>query len=73
MATLYYAVPKALAALPTDQSQDLREQFRRYNVQALMLAPQAERDRAAAQLSLILREAAKRKAVSGENPRRTAP
>jgi thymidine phosphorylase len=70
---LYYGVPKALAALTRDRSQDLLEQFRRYNVQALMLAPQAQRNEAAEQLSAILREAARRKAGPDEKPRRAAP
>jgi hypothetical protein len=69
---MYYAVPKALDALPNDESADLRERFRRYNVQALMLAPQAERDVAADQLAQILREAGRRKS-DGKSPRRSAP
>jgi len=69
---MYYAVPRALDALPGEQSADLRERFRRYNVQALMLASQVERDDAALQLSQILREATRRK--TGEtSPRRGAP
>ena len=57
LSSLYYAVPKALDQLPADKAQDLRDRFRNFNVQALMLAPQAARDAGAAQLYQILREA----------------
>jgi hypothetical protein len=57
LSELYSTTAKVLAGLPSDKARDLRELFRRYNVLALVAAPQAERDEAAAQLSQILREA----------------
>jgi hypothetical protein len=73
---LYYSIPKTLDALPEGKAQDLRDRFRRFNVQALMLAPQAERDTAAEQLTRILREARQRKTDDDgkpSDPRRSAP
>ena len=73
LSSMYYAVPKALDQLPPDQSQDLRDRFRNFNVQALMLGPQAARDTAAMQLYQILHEAKLRKPANAAPQPRTEP
>jgi tRNA A-37 threonylcarbamoyl transferase component Bud32 len=61
VAALYNAVLKSINSLPGDASEDLRTRWRHYKVQDLMLAPQAERDQAAVQLTKIRDEAAERR------------
>ena len=61
VATLYNAVLKSINALPGDASEDLRTRWRHYKVQDLMLASQAERDQAAAQLAKLRDEAVERR------------
>jgi serine/threonine protein kinase len=60
VAALYSATLAKINQLPSDASQDLMTRWRRYNVQGLMLAPQAERDQAAEQLSKLRDEAVER-------------
>jgi len=60
VAALYSAALAKINLLPSDASQDLMTRWRHYNVQGLMLAPQAERDQAAEQLSKIREEAVER-------------
>jgi serine/threonine protein kinase len=58
VSTLYYSVADQLKKLPDDdQTQKLWVRWRRFSVQTLMLAPQAERNAAAGELSQVLKEA----------------
>ena len=64
MSTLYTTVLRELGRLPPGQGDDLMQRWRQFNVQSLMLAPQAERDQAGAELQQILREARQRQKSS---------
>jgi hypothetical protein len=70
LSRLYYSLPGYFNQLPKDKSQELWTRWRRFNVQALMAGPQAERDQAADQLSQILREASTAVKAAGKSPPR---
>ncbi|HEX2688099.1 MAG TPA: protein kinase [Kofleriaceae bacterium] len=70
LSRLYYSLPGYFNQLPKDKSQELWTRWRRFNVQALMAGPQAERDQAADQLSQIHREASTAVKAAGKSPPR---
>jgi hypothetical protein len=65
---LYSSIARALGRLAVDQSQDLRDRFRTFDIQALMLAAPAVRDAAVPSLLQLLRDARARK-TSSPQPR----
>jgi hypothetical protein len=64
IAKLFYSIPPQLNQLVDVEAQDLRERLRLFDIQKLMIGPQADRDRAAPQLAQILNDALTRKARS---------
>jgi serine/threonine protein kinase len=64
---LYYSLPKYLNELPRDKSEELWTRWRLISIEAKKLAPQAERDQAAEQLTQILKDARAALKASGKS------